>query len=304
MMVVSSTATIGASMVEYIDRTISSISSPTYFSTSTPVNSLLLADEPLSNSPRNVLVKGPSKSGKTSLAMETAHATAALLAPCRGHCAASNCKCVASIFLTKIQQACKPFPLFCQQIKQENDFTTFVRDLDTPRTTWNKDALGRIQIHYVPSIRELLEFLLGMHAKDEGERPSACIVVDDIERFVKSEEGQEPLTMPEMMNLVQIMAILADTGHTLSRLQHTPVSIIVTMQSSSCSVGVERIISQWFPISRNLEKVAAHHVWQPLLEDGETCDQVWSIQGGYGSYAVIRQSNGPSRIVWARNNST
>jgi len=278
MMVVSSTATIGASMVEYIDRTISSISSPTYFSTSTPVNSLLLADEPLSNSPRNVLVKGPSKSGKTSLAMETAHATAALLAPCRGHCAASNCKCVASIFLTKIQQACKPFPLFCQQIKQENDFTTFVRDLDTPRTTWNKDALGRIQIHYVPSIRELLEFLLGMHAKDEGERPSACIVVDDIERFVKSEEGQEPLTMP--------------------------VSIIVTMQSSSCSVGVDRIISQWFPISRNLEKVAAHHVWQPLLEDGETCDQVWSIQGGYGSYAVIRQSNGPSRIVWARNNST
>lgn len=91
------------------------------------------------------------------------------------------------------------------------------------------------------------------------------------------------------------MAILADTGSTLSRLQHAPVSVVATVQSTSLSVNVERIISQWFPMTKTLAKAAPD--WNPPLADGEGIEQVWST--GSENYAVVREGNGARKIVWA-----
>jgi hypothetical protein len=92
------------------------------------------------------------------------------------------------------------------------------------------------------------------------------------------------------------VAILADTGSTLSRIQNAPVSVVATVQSTSLSVNVERMISQWFPVTKTLTR-AAPAGWNPPLADGEGIEQVWST--GSENYAVVREGNGTKKILWA-----
>jgi hypothetical protein len=97
------------------------------------------------------------------------------------------------------------------------------------------------------------------------------------------------------------VAILADTGSVLSRLHHTAVNIIVTMRSSSLPASIERVIDQWFPITKRLEKVPTVIGWKPPIDNGDTIIEIWSIPGTDTSYAVICQSDGRYKILWAKN---
>lgn len=191
---------IGTSMVDYIER-------PHVVGTSanatTPNNSLLLPSS-TTTTPSNMLVKGLPKSGKTSLVMDLVHSVATH-APCRGACTAP-CTCVAAVLLRTATKS--SFPLCCQQVQPESDFQAQLKALDAPKATWNKAALRRIQVHHLESMTDLLHYLLGLQGRDERDRPSGCIVLDDIESFVSTGEDQQQLSMPETMNLVQISEYL------------------------------------------------------------------------------------------------
>ena len=98
-------------------------------STLPEANSILCDSASPSITPVNILVHGPSKSGKTSLAMDAAHVFA-IHAPCRSCCLTALCTCVGAVFLTRNQAASKTFPLYCQQVVGEQDFKAQLRALD------------------------------------------------------------------------------------------------------------------------------------------------------------------------------
>ena len=199
--------TLEVSMVQYMDKSTihSTIAEVATLPTLPVANSILFATPFPSISPVNILVQGPSKSGKTSLAMDTAHSFATH-APCRGSCVKQFCTCVGAVFITRNQAASTSFPLYCQKVSvvKEQDFKAQLRALDAPEPTWNEQGLKRIHVHSLASARDLLEYLLGIQGRADWERPSGCIVIDNIESFVTSEEGMQQLSMPEMMKLVQI----------------------------------------------------------------------------------------------------
>lgn len=192
-------APIGTSMVDYIER-------PNVVDTNatTPTHSVLLASSTTTTTPINMLVRGPPKSGKTSLVMNLV-CSVATYAPCRGVCTAP-CTCVAAVLLRTATKS--PFPLHCHQVQPESDFQAQLKALDAPKATWNKVALRRIQVHHLESMTDLLHYLLGLQGRDEQDRPTGCIVLDDIESFVSTGEDQQQLSMPEIMNLVQISEYL------------------------------------------------------------------------------------------------
>jgi hypothetical protein len=169
--------------------------------------------------PRRMLLQGPPKSGRSSVAMDSAYAIAAAT-PCRQHCEASSpsCRCVAvTLFLpcnndnAPAAQQDPQFPLYCQELaaqqqdanattststntdlqqQGQHSFQVQMQQLEQSKaavssqhatTTWKMDILRRIQVRHVASVREVWEYLLTVQGKPVGEQPWGGIVMDGLD---------------------------------------------------------------------------------------------------------------------------
>lgn len=166
--------------------------------------------------PRRMLLQGPPKSGRSSVAMDLAYATATAT-PCRQHCemSSSSCRCVAvTLFLpcnndNGAAQQDPQFPLHCQELATPNvrqdtnssistslqqqgqhSFQVEMQQLEQSKaavssqhatTAWKMDILRRIQIRHVASVLEVWEYLLTVQGKPVGEQPWGGILVDSLD---------------------------------------------------------------------------------------------------------------------------
>lgn len=171
---------------------------------------------------KRILLQGPPKSGRTSMAMNLAYACAAeSAAPC--HCSLQPCRCTSVILYRKSQaapstdrmrsnSAKEDFPLPCRFVGNATEVTSDTAAGNTTTTNhsihaphhhaskksatttleegnrtqddWDPQILGRIRIQYVASAREMLQDLLGVLAKPLHDHPSRAIIVDDLDEIV------------------------------------------------------------------------------------------------------------------------
>jgi hypothetical protein len=170
-------------------------------------------NENTNSPPRRILLQGPPKSGRSSVAMDLAYAIAAAT-PCRQHCEAS-CRCVAvSLFLpcnndNGAAQQDPQFPLHCQELTTthvqqdangnisnplqqhgQHSFQVQMQQLEQSKaavssqhgtTAWKMDILRRIQVRHVTSVREVWEYLLTVQGKPVGEQPWGGILMDNLD---------------------------------------------------------------------------------------------------------------------------
>ena len=180
-------AVIGGSILDYIEG---GESAPKFLGldeSEGPIESVdSLLESLLSSStgePNRLILKGPPKSGKTSLAMNFAYSMA-LRGKCHGDCklTGSSCSCVAVTFLTCANEE-SPFPLWCEQKFDVLDVKSKLRALDNMDATWKGNALRRIRVIHLSKLHQLLEYLLSIQSQRQCDRPRQCIIVDDLDRL-------------------------------------------------------------------------------------------------------------------------
>lgn len=182
------------------------------------------------NGNSNILLKGPRRSGTSSIAMNMAHSIASSCclqsqtACPRGTCA-STCTCVAVSILTPLivhnnhqnnnhnnTVQDEHFPLPCNVVQDESlDFYGQLRALQSTNNdktpTWNKAALKRIQVHRMASIRNVMEFLLSLSSNNKSS-PVGSIVLQDLDVFVRGNNNAngtgEELSTEQLMTMTQI----------------------------------------------------------------------------------------------------
>ena len=212
-------APIGTCMIQFIDHDNGGSSSSamdverhgTSTSTTKPISPppppcLLLPQNDPSNPSPSIILHGPPKSGKTSLALDLAYAMACS-APCRCQDASSlssfSCTCVAAtLFLREIESSSpspsrNDFPLFCRPVQDNNTHTPSTAALETIQNHPQPAAaslleqhpklLGRIQIHYVSSARQVLHYLLTIPGKPLTKQPIGAILIDDLDLLTNHE---------------------------------------------------------------------------------------------------------------------
>lgn len=215
-------APIGTSMIQFIDHDNGGSSSSamdmemqsTSTSTTKPISppppppppSLLLPHNDPPNPTPSILLHGPPKSGKTSLALDLAYAMACS-APCRCQDASSlssfSCTCVAAILFLREKESSSPspsrndFPLFCRPVQDNNTHSPSTTGLKTLQNHPPPPAaslldqhpkwLGRIQIQYVSSARQVLHYLLTIPGKPLTKQPIGAILIDDLDLLANHE---------------------------------------------------------------------------------------------------------------------
>lgn len=189
----SEVAAIGASMLEYLQQA----EDPLDADDNDPPRSILHSLVPRND---RILVKGPHA---TSIAMNMAHEIAS---KCR--CNNPSCRCVAVDFLTLRRTSDARFPLFCQEAPKddsEEDVQVKLQNLENANPTWNQQALRRIRMRHFRSSRDLIAYLLKMHAQS-NRMPWGAVIVDGVERFAKHENGSSGsgLSPGETMQASQI----------------------------------------------------------------------------------------------------
>jgi len=181
----STVATIGASVVEHVDGDKHQHSPPTDHSCPTLAAqapslleappSLLLSAVQLISSQKPILLQGPPKSGRSSLVLDWAYATAART-PCQCHL--QPCRCVAVSIILGCQS--DSFPLSCREISNKASPSVLLPSSNN-NNTWNPAILRRIQVHHVVSVRDVLEYLLTVQGKPAAEQTYGGIIVDDLD---------------------------------------------------------------------------------------------------------------------------
>ena len=196
----TSAATIGASVVEHVDGdeqrspAVASHRSPLAVSPSrlqTPPSLLVSALHHRLSSQKPILLQGPPRSGRSSLLMDLACATAAAT-PCRCHLQPCRCFAVAIILGSNNMNS---FPLSCQKVTNNNNnklsgmvFPSSSNNNNT-NTTWNPAILRRIQVHHIAHVRDVMEYLLTIQGKTAAEQPWGGIFLDDLDVLCGLNEG-------------------------------------------------------------------------------------------------------------------
>jgi len=295
-----SEATIGSSMLEYLLK-----QSEPEINNDVPPRSILHSLVP--EVAGRIIVKGPHA---TNIAMDMSHEIAS---QCR--CNAAPCRCVAVDFLTlrsSSESASSAFPLFCQEKPEddsEEDVQVKLRNLENSNPTWNQRALKRIRVQHFRSSRDLIAYLLKLHAQDR--RPWGAIVVDGVERFVKHENSNcssNSLSPEETMQVTQLLAILAGTGETLQKMVGAESLRVVATMQSSLTPNVERIVGNWFPNVVTMEQLKSTPA--PAIPMVDKIQSSWAIKLGqddinskWGFSVVEKQSDGANVIMWGQQES-
>ena len=134
-----------------------------------------------------ILLQGPHKSGRSSLIMDLAHALASNTT-CRSGCP-THCQCPVVTIIRPTLDEETSFPLYCQYL-QSSDTPVHTEDTVRPkraklhhssRQQYNSDALRRIRILRVASIKDALSYLLSVQGSLRG------ILFDDLDVLLKRE---------------------------------------------------------------------------------------------------------------------
>lgn len=142
-------------------------------------------------STRHLFLRGPPKSGRSSLVMDLA-CELAVTTPCRcpditsADTNSNSCSCIAvTLFLPVAEES--NFPLHCQSVS-----TAFVTNMEYSSSqqsatafSFPKQLLRRIQIRRVASLEDLLGQLFRMQGVLLPEQPSA-LLLDDLDRLCGS----------------------------------------------------------------------------------------------------------------------
>ena len=218
----------------------------------------------------------------------------------------------------------------------------------TNATTWNKRALRRIQVHRMATIREVMEYLLSIQGKTTNQQPLGGIIVEDLDCFARGGNSSGELSTQHLMTMTQLrkcvmlyrvpyvryiypsarfltrdcysmlsvvvivitVALLADTANNLRRI-HFSFSVLATL-GEGVPWNVNRLWSNWFPISLKIRNCPSTTTRSPLEEDESVesqhiLEKVQVSGDGTGKerpaecvaqYMIIRQENGLFRIAW------
>jgi hypothetical protein len=188
-------ATIGASVVHLISSRPSSPTNNKPLSStvapSKPATPCLLLPDPR-RAPRTMVLNGPKKSGKTSIAMNLAYSCASNFA-CQ--CVdASGCECMAALFFRSTSEKEADFPATCHIVSSEDDkkdFSSRYSDLQD-RTKekiegFDPSVLKQIRVVYVSSVQDILFELLSLLGKSVPLQACRCIIIDDLDQIASSE---------------------------------------------------------------------------------------------------------------------
>mmetsp|Transcript_8108 Transcript_8108/g.16805 ORF Transcript_8108/g.16805 Transcript_8108/m.16805 type:complete len:338 (-) Transcript_8108:1039-2052(-) len=168
---------------------------------------------------KHILLRGPPRSGKSSLGMNLAYAKAASDNNC---CGGLSCDCVAALVYRPNMRICNGhnwsnddkdrFPLYCRALQSEsykippmnsntqkandrmvdgseavvmgNDNESVPAATDQKQDSWDPKILNKIRIRRVSSVRDLWEDLLVMAGKPVTEQPTRVIIVEDIDEII------------------------------------------------------------------------------------------------------------------------
>lgn len=160
---------------------------------------------------RRVLLRGPSKSGKSCLAMDLA-LSLALSEPCRCNTVGKGLLSFSSVQQEAICRNCtavtlivpgvenRPFPISCESISDRNvypggdstpDSPSFCESSSTKKTFLQSDselcsALKRIKIQHVSSLKDIFRYLLTITSLPLEDQPLGGIIIDDVDYFCSS----------------------------------------------------------------------------------------------------------------------
>jgi hypothetical protein len=176
--------------------------------------SLLLpdADMDVQRKRSRIMLTGPAKSGKSSLAMNFAYSKAISAAPCL--CLdARLCRCNAVTMyrpvldLTKMTttslgngpeasttnnlDSVENFPLICRYIDAPEELSKQLYEDAQESIEWDPHLLKQIRVHRISNVRELLQDLLSMLGKPLQEQPRSggAIIIEDLDKIVAWDVG-------------------------------------------------------------------------------------------------------------------
>jgi adenosyl cobinamide kinase/adenosyl cobinamide phosphate guanylyltransferase len=151
-----------------------------------------------------IMVTGPIKSGKSSLAMNFAYSNAISAAPCL--CLdARMCRCIAVTMYRPVVQLTKRvslgdrlgattnspdstdnFPLMCRYIDAPMESNKQQSKNAKESIEWDPQILKRIRVHRISNVRELLHELLSLLGKPLQDQPRSggAIIIDDLDMIV------------------------------------------------------------------------------------------------------------------------
>mmetsp|Transcript_6080 Transcript_6080/g.9260 ORF Transcript_6080/g.9260 Transcript_6080/m.9260 type:complete len:254 (+) Transcript_6080:163-924(+) len=182
---------------------------------------------------QRIILFGPPKSGRSSLAMDTAYSICvkSLQSPnelqsCRG-CQKNPCHCSIVLFITHKKSSL--FPLYCRQHVKSQErcedsysstpFQNKLRELDKENETWHKNILCRIHIVYVKNTNDLIEYLMSVQCLPAHKQPIEAILIDDIGEITLEETQQgsfgstHEVSPPETPWMQEPLGGLRDISH-------------------------------------------------------------------------------------------
>lgn len=257
-----------------------------------------------------ILLQGPAKSGRSSLAMDFA-AEMAANAVCQ--CNSRQCLCKPVAFLRPESKASSFFPMRCYRSGVDEsgvDFRHRMQELlktstsrDNNTTIWNPNTLKRIQVHHLASFRDCLQYLLCLQGKPKHEQPYSAIIIDDIDwlsnESVAGSDGGS-------MQVSELLAILFDTVNFLNARPMICVSL-----NSTSEFSADCFMASFFSSVVSLQ---ASHVEPAFLDnlcqDTKNSDVVlssWDVcinregagEGGKcAEFSICRTHNECQRIRW------
>lgn len=259
--------------------------------------------------PANILLQGPEKSGRTSLAMDMALEFAAK-AKCECH--SRVCKCLPVVFLRPDCKA-ESFPMRCQRHgkrQEEEEVLDRIQRLKAPTSSsnlWEKKLLRKIHVHHFVSFRDCLQCLLSLQGKPKHEQPYRAIVVDDIDWLADESLGAKE----SPMQVSQFLAILFDTVNflvsrptvcvTMSTKSHFPMDCYMASFFDSVVTSHEKTSDQasWNKACQE-HNLTAHSCWtvgvHHLHQEGSSPDNVSTRKRL--DYLVSHNGNEDYQILW------